>query len=52
MIVILKYLSKGIFIMEYKILDEKDIALMQHFVDDENTKYEEENLMNFIKIPK
>ena len=34
--------------MEYKILDEKDIALMQHFVDDENTKYEEENLINFI----
>ena len=34
--------------MEYKILDEKDIALMRHFVDDENTKYEEENLINFI----
>ena len=34
--------------MEYKILDEKDIDSMRHFVDDENTKYEEENLINFI----
>lgn len=34
--------------MEYKILDEKDITSMRHFVDDENTKYEGENLINFI----
>ena len=34
--------------MEYKVLEEKDIDLMQNFVDDENTKYEKENLINFI----
>lgn len=34
--------------MEYKVLEEKDIDLMRYFVDDENTKYEEENLISFI----
>ena len=34
--------------MEYKVLEEKDIYLMQSFVDDENTKYENENIINFI----
>lgn len=34
--------------MEYKVLDVKDISLMQNFIDDEQTKYEEENLINFI----
>lgn len=26
--------------MKYKVLEEKDIDLMQNFIDDENTKYE------------
>ncbi len=34
--------------MKYKVLEEKDIDLMQNFVDDENTKYEKENLIDFI----
>lgn len=34
--------------MEYMILEEKDIDLMKDFIDDENTKYEEENLIKFI----
>lgn len=34
--------------MEYKVLEEKDIDLMRNFVDDENTKYEKENLINFM----
>ena len=34
--------------MEYKVLEEKDINLMQSFIDDENTKYEKENITNFI----
>lgn len=34
--------------MKYKILDKDDIDLMQYFVDDENTKYEKENLIKFI----
>ena len=34
--------------MEYKVLENKDIDLMQYFVDDENTKYEKENLIKFI----
>ena len=34
--------------MKYKVLEEKDIDLMQNFIDDENTKYEKENLINFI----
>ena len=34
--------------MEYKVLEEKDIDLMQNFIDDENTKYEKENLISFI----
>ena len=35
--------------MEYKVLEEKDIDLMKSFVDDENTKYEKENLIRFVK---
>ena len=34
--------------MEYKILEEQDLALMLDFVDDENTKYSIEVLKNFI----
>lgn len=34
--------------MEYKVLENEDIDLMQYFVDDENTKYEKENLIKFI----
>lgn len=34
--------------MEYKVLEEKDIDLMKSFVDDENTKYEKENLIRFV----
>ncbi|MBE5805145.1 MAG: GNAT family N-acetyltransferase [Clostridiales bacterium] len=34
--------------MKYKVLDINDIDLMQSFVDDENTKYEKENLISFI----
>ena len=34
--------------MEYKVLEEKNIDLMRNFIDDENTKYEKENLINFI----
>lgn len=35
--------------MEYKILEENDIDLMKDFTDDEHTKYEKENLMEFVK---
>ena len=34
--------------MEYKILEEQDLALMLDFVDDENTKYNIEALKKFI----
>ena len=34
--------------MEYKLLEENIIDLMQNFVDDENTRYKKENLLNFI----
>ena len=34
--------------MEYKILEEQDLALMLDFVDDENTKYSIEVLKKFI----
>lgn len=34
--------------MEYKVLENEDINLMQYFVDDENTKYEKANLIKFI----
>lgn len=34
--------------MKYKVLEVKDIDLMQNFIDDENTKYKKENLINFI----
>ena len=35
--------------MEYKILDENDIELMERFVDDENTHYDKEKIKEFIK---
>ncbi len=35
--------------MEYKVLEEKDVDLMQNFIDDENKNYEKEKLINFIK---
>ena len=34
--------------MEYKVLENEDIDLMQYFVDDENTKYEKEDLIRFV----
>ena len=34
--------------MEYKLLEEQDLELMLDFVDDENTKYNIENLKKFI----
>lgn len=34
--------------MNYEILSEKNIDLMQNFIDDENTKYEKDSLINFI----
>jgi len=34
--------------MEYKLLDKKDVELMEKFVDDENTHYDQENLTNFL----
>ena len=34
--------------MEYKILEENDIVLMNNFTDDSNTKYQKENLIKFI----
>lgn len=34
--------------MEYKVLEEQDLELMLNFIDDENTKYDRENLRNFI----
>ena len=34
--------------MEYKLLEEKDLELMLDFVDDENTKYNIEDLKKFI----
>lgn len=35
--------------MEYKLLKEQDLELMLDFVDDENTKYEVEDLRKFIE---
>ena len=35
--------------MEYKRLEEKDLALMLDFVDDESTRYSVEDLRNFIR---
>lgn len=35
--------------MNYKLLEEQDLELMVDFIDDENTKYEIEDLRNFIK---
>lgn len=35
--------------MEYKILDENDIELMEKFIDDENTHYDKEKITEFIK---
>ncbi len=34
--------------MEYKVLEIDDIDLLLNFVDDENTKYNKDNLINFI----
>ena len=34
--------------MEFKLLEEKDLELMLNFKDDENTKYDLENLTKFI----
>lgn len=34
--------------MEYKLLEIEDVDLMKNFVDDENTKYEKDSLINFI----
>lgn len=34
--------------MEYKVLEEQDLELMLDFIDDENTRYDIENLRNFI----
>ena len=30
------------YIMEYKLLEKQDVELMKYFVDDDNTKYDEE----------
>jgi len=34
--------------MEYKVLEKQDIASMKYFVDDENTKYDEAFLEDFL----
>lgn len=34
--------------MEYKLLEEQDLELMLDFIDDENTRYEEDNLISFL----
>ena len=34
--------------MEYKILENEDLELMEKFIDDENTEYKKENLLTFI----
>ena len=34
--------------MEYKVLEEKDLGLMLNFVDDEDTKYNIDDLKKFI----
>ena len=34
--------------MEYKLLEKSDLELMLDFVDDENTKYNVDELKNFI----
>lgn len=33
--------------MEYKLLEEQDLELMLDFIDDESTRYEEDNLISF-----
>lgn len=35
--------------MEYKVLDKNDIELIEKFVDDENTHYDKENIIEFLK---
>ena len=35
--------------MEYKTLGEADIELMERFIDDENTHYDKEKVIEFIK---
>lgn len=34
--------------MEYKLLEKQDAALMKYFVDDENTQYDENMLLSFL----
>ena len=38
--------------MEYKLFDRSDVELMMEFVDDRNTKYEEEKLLAFLEDDK
>ena len=40
---------KGMNNMEYKTLGEADIELMERFIDDENTHYDKEKVIEFIK---
>lgn len=35
--------------MEYKVLEEYEIGLLEKFSDDENTKYEEKNIKKFME---
>lgn len=35
--------------MEYKVLEKQDVELMKYFVDDENTKYDEDFLGAFLQ---
>ena len=35
--------------MDYKLLEEQDLELMLDFVDDENTKYNVNDLRKFLK---
>ena len=34
--------------MEYKVLDKNDIELIEKFIDDENTHYNKENIIEFL----
>ena len=34
--------------MKCKLLDKEDLELMQYFIDDEKTKYDKDNLIDFI----
>ena len=35
--------------MEYKVLDKNDIELIEKFIDDENTHYNKENIIEFLE---